>query len=194
MPNEQPVSERQFHDRQQNKQIDNDPNAIYADTLREEKVTNILSQINPDNLLADVEHRIRGERKNVYSGEWEKVSNETQVSESLVSNFISFLGCILNQNTSMSNFTQNEINNLMQVIIEWVSADLIVNAGNYGIEGQYTQYDRIAHIICTTCFAVFKRALHGQESRRIFHMLRVNETLNQAEKKGGIMKNLGFWK
>ena len=34
--------------------------AVYADFIRERKVENLLQQINPDNLLADIEARIRG--------------------------------------------------------------------------------------------------------------------------------------
>jgi len=59
-----------------------------------------------------------------------------------------------------------------------------VNAEEYGIEGQYTEYDRVAHIICTTCFAVFKRALNGQESRRIFSIMKVHETIAPQKQKG----------
>ena len=61
--------EIQFAREQQDKQIANDPNAMYADMAREERATNILAQINPDNLLTDIEHRIRGEKKDVY-GIW----------------------------------------------------------------------------------------------------------------------------
>lgn len=181
-----------FYREQQSKDQDASPQALYADNMREEKVTNILSQINPDNLLVDIEHRIRGEKKNVWSGKWEPISsNQRSISDKLVANFISYLGCILNQNTSMSNFTMNEINNLMEIIIDWVRSDLVVNAEEYGIEGEYTEYDRIAHIICTTCFAVFKRALNGQESRRIFKILRVTESNVAQKKKWG--DNFKFW-
>ncbi len=192
MVNETP--EMQFTREQQAQQLDSDPNAIYANTMREEKITNILSQINPDNLLVDIEHRIRGEKKNVYTGQWEPiVKDQEPISDKLVSRFISYLGCILNQNTSMSNFSSNEINNLMGLTIDWIKDDLVVNAEEYGIEGKYTEYDRIAHIICTSCFAVFKRALNGQESRRIFSILKVHENLTPEKQKGGFLNNLKFW-
>lgn len=187
------VSEQEFYDKQQANQIANDPQAMYADAMREEKVTNILQQINPDNLLSDIEHRIRGEKKD-YTGEWVPISEEAKVvSEELVADFISFLGCILNQNTSMSNFSPQEINNLMELIRNWVSRHLIVNAEKYGIEGQYSEYDRIAYIICGTCFTVLKRAQNGQESRRIFKIMKLTETNSQRAGKGGFMDNFKFW-
>jgi len=96
--------ELQFAREQQDKQTASDPNAMFADMQREEKAINILAQINPDNLLTDIEHRIRGEKKS-FNGQWVTISaSKAPVSEELVSDFISFLGSILNQNTSMSNF------------------------------------------------------------------------------------------
>lgn len=186
------MSEMDFMKQQQDQQIHNDPNSLYADTMREEKTSNILQQINPDNLLTDIEHRIRGEKKNVFSGDWEVISKEAPpISPLLVSNFISFLGSILNQNTSMSNFSMSEINNLMEVVTDWVKSDFVVHAKEYGIEGQYTEYDRIGFIILNNCFAVFKRALNGQESKRIFGMMKMTESNNQ--KKGGAKENFKFW-
>lgn len=186
------MDEQQFAREQQQQAIDNDPNAIYADSMREDKATNILAQINPDNLLTDIEHRIRGEKKDV-NGIWTPITAKaTPVSEEMVASFISFLGCILNQNTSMSNFKEQEINNMMEMITEWVSDDLDTNAGKYGIEGNYSEYNRIGHIICSTCFTVFKRALHGRESVRIFGMMKMHQNLS-PEKKGKWQENLKFW-
>lgn len=186
------MDELEFAREQQQKQLDSDPNSLYADNIREEKASNILAQINPDGLLTDIEHRIRGEKKD-YTGEWIRISQKTEpVSEELVATFISFLGSILNQNTSMSNFKEREVNNLMEMITDWVKRDLVVNARKYNIEGQYTEYDRIGHIICATCFTVFKRALNGGEARRIFRMMRMSENIATA-KKGGIKENLKFW-
>ena len=186
------MDDQQFATQQQDKQIANDPQAMYADVMREERATNILAQINPDNLLTDIEHRIRGEKKD-FTGQWVVISDKgKQVSEELVANFISFLGCILNQNTSMSNYKEKEINNLMELIADWVRNDLVVNAEKYGIEGQYTEYDRVGHIICATCFAVFKRALNGKEASRIFKMMRMSENIS-PEKKNKFIDNLKFW-
>ena len=187
------MDEQQFAAKQQAEALANDPQAMYADMMKEDKTVNILAQINPDNLLTDIEHRIRGEKKNLYTGQWDPIKeNGEVVSEEMVSNFISFLGCILNQNTSMSNFKESEINNLMEMITDWVKNDLVVNAGKYGIEGNYTEYDRIGHIVCATCFAVFKRALNGRESLRIFKMMRISES-NTPDSKHKFRDNFKFW-
>ena len=177
------MDDQQFSNQQLEKQLQNDPQAMYSDVLREERATNILSQIDPGNLLTDIEHRIRGEKKDVH-GQWSKIQrSQGEVSEELVSDYISYLGSILNQNTSMSNFKEQEVNNLMELITDWVKTNFVVNAEKYGIEGNYPEYDRIGHIVLNSCFTVFKRALNGGESRKIFRMMKMNETINPTKEK-----------
>jgi len=179
----------------QSQQQANDPNALYADIMREEKVTNIIAQISPENLLEEIEHRIRGEKRNVFSRQWEKINPEgIEISKELVANFMSFLGAILNQNTSLSNFSSHEINNLMEVIIEWVRDDMTDNDKKYGLVGKYTEMGRIGHIICMTCFTVFKRAQNGMEARNMWKALKVQEALSPMPQKKGFMDALKFWK
>ncbi len=179
---------------QAQQQIDNDPNAIYADTLRKEGTANLLDQLNPDNLLVDIEHRIRGEKKDPYSNRWVPIcENQKAISEKLVSNFMSFLGSILNQNTSMSNFSADEINNMMEMIVSFIGIDLDCNDEEYEIEGNYPEMWRIAHIISISCFSTFKQAMNGMLAKRMFGSLKVDAHLTDTNKPG--MKDaLAFWK
>lgn len=109
-----------------------DPNSLYADYMKEEKVRNIIEQINPDYLLEDIEHRIRGQLKDRYTKEWKDTKLKNKVSELLIANYISFLGSILNQNTSLSNFSVKEINNIMENVIDYTTDDLSDNSETYG--------------------------------------------------------------
>ncbi len=180
---------------QQQVEQPSDANALYADSIREEKVTNILSQINPDNLLADIEWRIRGYKKNSVTGEWEKINkNSPEINEQLVANFMSFLGSVLNQNTSMSNFSSGEINTIMEHIIEFIADDLTVNDKKYGILGDYQEMSRIANIVTMTVFAVLKRSMNGMEARRVFASLKITESLTQAPQQKGMLDAMKFWK
>ena len=173
----------------------NDPNALYADNMREEKITNILSQINPDNLLADIEWRIRGYKKDTQTDTWKKIDKKSEeVNEKLVSNFMSFLGSILNQNTSMSNFSSGEINTIMEHIIEYIADDLTVNDEKYNIVDDYQEMSRIGNIITMTVFAVLKRSMNGMEARRVLSALKITENLTQAPQQKGLMDALKFWK
>jgi len=184
---------------------DQDPNSIYADSMREERINNIIQQLNPDNLVEDIEHRIRGEKRNRYSKEWEPINPNSlkRVSDLLIENYISFLSSLLTQNTSLSNFSAGEINNLMMMIVEHIRDDLSDNAENYGFITldnycnriiDFNEMNRIGMIICGTTFAVFKRAQNGMEARRIFSSLKVSESLNQADNKKGLIDSLKFWK
>lgn len=178
---------------QHQQQIDNDPNAIYADTLRKEGTANLLDQLNPDNLMVDIEHRIRGEKKDPYSNQWISGNTKKPVSEKLITNFMSFLGAILNQNTSMSNFSGDEINNMMEMIITYVGVDLVVNDEEYGIVENYPEMWRVANIITMSCFATFKQAMNGSLSRRIFGSLKVNASLTEAPN-NPLKDALAIWK
>lgn len=175
----------------------NNPNAVYADVVREERITNILAQINPDNILAEIEHRIKGERLNRITKQWEPISSvNVVISDQLIANFMSFLGGFLTQNTSMSNFSEKEVNNIMENVIDHIGSDFYVNAELYGLEGKYTEMSRIGNIILMSVFAVLKRAVMGTESKRIFNALRVTENNmggQQQSLKEKLMDTVKFW-
>lgn len=109
-----------------------DPNSVYADYMREEKARNIIEQINPDYLLEDIENRIRGRLKDRFTKEWKDGVDRLKISERLISNYVSFLGALLNQNTSLSNFSTKEINNIMEMVIDYTRDDLSDNSDSYG--------------------------------------------------------------
>ena len=176
-------------------QQDSDPNAIYADSMREEKVINVIAQLDPSNLLEEIEHRLRGEKLNKLTLEWEPIGNDKiAINEKLISRLMSFLGSVLNQNTTLSNYSINEINNRMELVIDYIRDDLTDNDIEYGIEGKYTEMTRIGMIVCETVSSVFRRALNGMESRRIFNALKVTESLTQAPQKQTMKEALQFWK
>lgn len=129
-----PEQEMAFQREMQERQQIGDPNAVYADSMREDKIKNVIAQLNPELLLTEIEHRIRGEKKNHYTDEWEPIRKTGQViSEELVQNYISFLNAYLTQNNSLSNFSPDEINNIMAVVIDYVRDDLSDNAEKYGL-------------------------------------------------------------
>lgn len=175
-------------------EMNRNPNQLYYDSMKEEQITNIISQLNPDNLLSDIEHRLRGYKKNYLTKEWEKMKGHKEISERLIAKFISFLGAILNDNTRFSNYNEVEINNIMNEVIEFVRDDLTDNDIEYKIVGDYDEMTRIGHIICINVFSVLKRALKGLESKRIFAALKVTESLNQQPQKKGFVEAMQFWK
>ncbi len=172
----------------------NDPNSLYADYMREERITNIIQQINPEKLVVDIEYRIRGYKKNPRTKEWVKIADTKEVNEELVSDLVSYLGAILNDNTTLSNYSQQEINNIMVKVIDYVRDNLTDNDVKYDIVGDYDEMTRIGDIVCHEIFSALKRAMNGMEAKRIFSALKVSETLNQSEPKRGFMDQFAFWK
>ena len=133
-----PQQEMSFQREMQQKQQEGDPNAVYADSMRDEKVRNVIAQLNPELLLTEIEHRIRGEKKNHYTEQWELIGGKQQISEELVQNYISFLNVYLTQNNSLSNYSPQEINAIMEVVIDYVKDDLTDNAERYGLTKKST--------------------------------------------------------
>lgn len=131
----------------------NDPNSLYADVMKQEDMKNVIQQLNPDVLVEDIEHRIRGEKKNRFTGEWEPISKEgVRVSELLIQRYISFLSSYLNQNTSLSNYSTREINNLMKLVVDHVKYDLADNSEEYG-------FVKVNEIEVDTIVTIVKRQL-----------------------------------
>ncbi len=191
---EQGLTDEQY-DKALKSQQDSDPNAIYADSMREERITNVIAQLDPSNLLEEIEHRLRGEKFNKETQIWEPIGNVSiAIHEKLVSRLMSFLGSVLNQNTTLSNYSINEINNRMELVIDYIRDDLTDNDVEYEIEGDYTEMTRIGMIVCETVSSVFRRALNGMESRRIFNALKVTESLTQAPQRQTMKEAFQFWK
>jgi hypothetical protein len=170
--------------------------AIYADYVQEKKIENILAQINPDNLLADIEARIKGYRKDILTNKWIRMVNAPEVSPILIGNFMSFLSAMLNNNTTLSNFRDKEINMIMRAVIKYVVDDLRSNSMIYGIEKNYSERTRVGLIVCATVFTTLKRAQNGMEAGRIFRAVKIGENNNPYgdQKKGGFTESLKFWK
>lgn len=164
--------------------------------MQEERIKNIISQISPDNQLAEIQMRLKGYTKDPITGQWQILDEEgSGIHPLLIRRYIGFLSSALNQNTTMSNLDATEINKLMNVIIEWITDDLDANSEIYGIGNDYGERTRVGNIILMSTFFCFKRAMNGLESRRIFSSLSIQDNLSGGnQKQGGLLENLKFWK
>lgn len=168
---------------------------LYAYQMQEERIRNIISQISPENQLNDIEMRIKGYKKNLFTGEWEKINpNIPEPNATLVSNYISYLSSIMNQSTTFGNVSPVQVNKLMKLIIEYIVDDLDANAADYGIAGNFSERTRIGHIILNSTFLVLTRAVNGMEARRIFSALSLQETMNPYQSQKRPSEWWKFWK
>jgi len=171
------------------------PNELYANAMQEEKVRNIISQLDPDNQLKEIEMRIRGYKKNVFSQDWERIDDSVpEPPKLLIARFISYLGSIMNQNTTQSNISEPQINKIMKIVIEYVADELDSNEELYNLKDNYTEKTRIGDIIVNSVFFVLSRALNGQEARRMWGALNLNENYSTTPPKNRMMEALKFWK
>ncbi len=164
--------------------------------MRQERISNVLDQLDPHELLLDVERKIRGLKFDRRSGSWVAIDPKKKpVSDLLVSNMMTILSTFLNKNTTMSNFSADQINSLMDNLIEQVADDLDVNDDAYNLTGNYPEMSRIGNIVCGTTFIVLLRAQNGMESRRIFSSLSLKGDVGgQPQPKKGLWDALKFWK
>jgi hypothetical protein len=167
---------------------------VYATQFQEDKIKNIIAQLDPENQLKEIELRIRGYKKDIVTGAWEKIDQEAkEVPKLLVERFISYLSSFMNQNTTQSNLSESQVNNIMALVITYVTDELDSNAQIYELENNYTERTRIGHIVVANTFFVLCRALNGQEAKRMWKALSLNETLN-PETKNKFTEALKFWK
>ncbi len=168
---------------------------MYANMMQEDRIKNVIAQISPDNQLYEIEMRIKGFRKNIYTGAWEKISEDVpEPHPILVQRFIAYLSSLLNQNTSLSNFSEMQVNKLMKLVIEYIVDDLNSNAEMYELSSDYTERTRIGHIILNSVFSVLNRALNGAEARRMWSALALTESSAMSPPQKGMMEALKFWK
>ena len=170
---------------------------LYANSIQEDKVRNIVSQLDPENQLKEIEMRIRGYKKSALTGEWELIDpNSPEPPRLLVSRFISYLSSAMNQNTTQSNISESQINALMGLAINYVTDELDSNAELYNLKNNYTERTRIGHILLTNMFMVLNRALNGQEAKRMWKAMSLSENFNQGNnsQKNKFIEALKFWK
>ena len=160
---------------------------IYANVLQEERIRNVLTQLSPDNILLEAHWKIRGYIKNPVTQQWEKLNkNQIEPDPRLISDLMGVLSSIVNQSTTMSNLSIDEINSIMKAQIRWYIDYVDSHAKTFGIEGNYSEMSRIGYVLHTYSFMALKRAMGGTESRRIFNSLSMMDNLaqNQPQKKG----------
>ena len=190
--------EQQYPQNQQDVQYQSvpvSPNELYANVMQEERVKNIISQLDPDVQLQEIEMRIRGFKRNVLSREWEKIDESIEEPPKLlIARFVSYLGAIMNQNTTQGNLAEQQVNKIMKIVIEYVVDELDCNEALYNLKDNYTEKTRIGDIIINSTFFVLTRALNGQEARRMWGSLNLSENYSMAPQKSKFMDSLKFWK
>lgn len=165
---------------------------VYSAVIQEKRMESILEQVNPERLIIEIEWRLKGYKKKA-NNQWELIgSKEKQISDELISDFLSILAANLTNNTTLSNFQPDEINKLMANLIRTLIDIIREKSDIYELEDNYAERDRILNITLSTVFYALKRAQGGLESKRIFDAAQIREVFTPPKDKGilGRMLNI----
>lgn len=155
---------------------------VSAEAMQMNRVENIIAQLNPENLLVDIEHRLKRMRKDTFTGNWVPIQkDQKEVSPELIANIISYLSPFLTNNTTFSNYIDTEINKIMTLVIDDMIEDLCSNAEKYGIDKDYAERNRITEIVCTSIYSAMKRAMKGQEATKFWKALSIKGNVDQID-------------
>lgn len=167
---------------------------LYANAIQEERIKNIIGQLDPENQLKEIEMRIRGYKKNYLTQEWERIDPDApEPPKLLIMRFISYLSSVMNQSTTQSNLSDSQVNAIMRASIGYITDELDGNAKLYNLENNYTERTRIGSIILMSEFMVLNRALNGQEAKRMWKAMSLTESFNQPPK-NKLVEALKFWR
>lgn len=180
----------------------------------EEKVNNIVGQIDPQRILDNLNHALKGEYYSKEEGIWIKVGDE------LINNagrgwIISFFTSIMNNASTMGIVSEKQFSSLMEGIINTVTREFRCNLERFGFvppglgfkDGRYenkgtpdtSRMSTISEMIYQRAFVIYSRSLNGSESKRIFSSLKMSDTMGYGgmpygqpnQKKGWISRVLG---
>ena len=186
------------------------PGVIPAYTA-EEEITNIVGQIDPQRILDNLNHALKGEYYSKEHGAWIKIG------EPLINNIgrgwiISYFTSLMNNASTMGILSENQFSSLMDGIIKIVTREFRCNLEKFGFvpssnseEGEYqnkgtpntSRMESIAEMIYQRAFIIYSRSLKGSESKLIFRSLRMADPMNYGEqqmpqqKKGWVSRMFG---
>ena len=171
----------------------------------EEDITNIVGQIDPQRILDNLNHSLKGEYYNKEQGEWEKVGDEL-VNTSCRGWIVSYLTALMNNASTMGILQEAQLSALMEGVIKSVTREFKCNlekfgfvpAGKYYTKQNYenkgtpntSRMDSIAEMIYQRAFLILTRSLKGTESSRIFRSLSMNDQMlfnQQQQQRKGIL-------
>lgn len=178
------------------------PNPYYTP---ENTIDNIVAQIDPANIIDNLDHSLRGEVYSKEKGIWEmNPSGKPLVNDACRGAIMSYMSGILTNNTTMGIVDATQLSNIMESVIETINKKFAVNLEEFGFvppgpgykEGRYenkgtpdtARMTLVSNMIYIITFITLTRALNGMESKKIFSSLKMNDTMGYQQPQ----QNQGF--
>ena len=160
----------------------------------ENTIDNLVEQINPAQIIDNLDHALKGEIYNKEKGIWEMNSSKKPlVNDACRGSIISYISGILTNNTTMGIIDNNQLSNVMEEIIDSTTKSFVCNLEEFGFvaagdgfnKGEYenkgspdtARMTRVSGMIYIVCFMVLSRALNGMESKKIFNSLSMTDSM-----------------
>lgn len=179
---------------QQEVPIDINSPAMMPSFAPEMNIRNVVDQINPQQIIDNLDHALKGEFYNKETGTWEmNSSGKSLVNDSCRGAIISYVTGLLTNNTTMSIINENQLSHIMDSVIQTITRTFVVNLEEFGFVPPGPKYStgvfenkgtpdsarmgQVANMVYSIVFLVLTRALKGMESRKIFSSLSMSDAM-----------------
>lgn len=149
----------------------------------------IIQITDPSDLIKYIEFNLRQARINVVTGEQEYDVDNMLLNENGIRGCISFIQGIINQNTVMSNLSENDIKLLMRTTIYTTTQQLMGNRIRWGIKVSEDR-TRITQIIYPAVYICLRRSF--EEGERGFWKGAIGEHIVNDGTSGTRQQQTGF--
>lgn len=155
-------------------------------------VRNVIAQIDPQQIIDNLNHALKGEWFSKERGEW-IATGRPLVNDACRTAVINYMTPILSNTSTMGHISEQQFSYMMESIIDDVKRLFIVNLEEFGFvppgEGYSVgiYYNRgtpdssrmtaIANMIFRAAFIVLSRSVKGIEARMIFKSLSLSENM-----------------
>ena len=178
---------------------------------QENTIDNLVAQIDPKQIIDNLDHALKGEIFSKEEGMWVmNSSGEPVVNDACRGALVSFVTGFLNNNTTMSIIDETQIGNLMKLVINSVIKMFCCNLEKFGFVPKGRKYDqkvylnkgtpdtarmtKASYMVYSVIFLALTRAKGGMESKRIFNSLSMTDAINfgreQEKNKGGFFSKM----
>ena len=177
---------------------------------QESAISNVVSQIDPSTIINNLDHALAGEFFNEKTNSWQlNPSKKPLVNASCRGAVISYVTGILNNNSTLSIISQQQLGFIMEGVVESITRMFVSNLEEFGFVPPGLGYNKgvymnigtpdsarmtmVANMVYSTLFLTLSRALNGMESRKIFSSLSLNDSMNfsnNAPSQGGMFSRM----
>jgi len=161
----------------------------------EGSISNIVGQIDPNTIVDNLNHSLKGEFFDKEKGLWiMNPSGVPLVNDSCRGYIISYITGVMNNNSTMAIISQQQLGYLMESVIEEINKEFVCNLERFGFvpagvgfdnscymnkgTPDSARMDSVSGMMYRAVFSCYTRSLNGMESKKIFSSLKMSDGLN----------------